>query len=124
MHDTIGRRKDDVKINKRIDAIIVDLEDCRQNVHEELKIVSTKVASIADDLSSHKNDVSKLSNELRLVSDNLKSIHDILMVWNNTKALINVMKFFSGTAKILTPIVFLISLVTAGAVYLYHRVYG
>jgi hypothetical protein len=118
------RRKDDVKINKRIDAIIVDLDDCRKNVHYELSEISEKVASISDDLATHKNDVSRLSNELRLVSDNLKSIHDILSAWNDTKGFINVMKFFAGTAKVLTPILFLVSLVTAGVVYLYHRVYG
>lgn len=119
--DSTGRRKSDVKINNRIDAIVIDLDDCRKNVHEALNVISERVASISEDLASHKNDVSKLSNELRLVSDNLRSIHDILVAWNNTKGFINVMKFFSGTAKVLAPIVLLVSFVTAVVVYLYHR---
>lgn len=128
MQDTIGRRKDDVKINKRIDAVIIDLDDCRKNVHEALNEISTKVASISKDLASHKDDVSRLSNELSLVAGNLKSIfsilekwNDMFVAWNNVQGGLKVVKFFSSVAKVLTPIVLLVSFVTAGVAYLYHK---
>lgn len=118
-----GRRSTDTKINNKIDAVIMDLNDCRKNIHSILDGVSNRINVISDDLASHKNDVSKLSGDLQNVVKSLTSIHDILVAWNNTQGFINVMKFLSGSAKIMAPILFIGAAVAAAATYAYHKVW-
>ena len=114
MTEPVGRRATDTRINRKIDAIIIDLNNCRHHMSDRIDI-------IADDLASHKNDVAKLSVDLQNVIKSLTSIHDILVAWNNTQGFINVMKFLSGSAKVIAPILFIGAAIVAGTTYLYHR---
>jgi hypothetical protein len=123
MTESIGRRATDTKINQKIDAVIIDLNDCRRGVHNILDGMSGRIDIISKDLASHKNDVAELSSELQNVVKSLTSIHDILVAWNNTQGFINVMKFLSGSAKVIAPILFIGAAIVAATTYLYHKVW-
>jgi hypothetical protein len=123
MNEPTGRRSTDSEIHIRIDGVQTDLARCTTNVYGILDEMSERIMIISDDLSTHKTDVTNLTVELRAVVESLKSIHDLMLAWNDAKGFVNVMKFFAATAKILTPIIVVISLITAGATYLYHRYY-
>lgn len=107
--------------NARIDAIIVDLADCRDNVHTILNVMEGKLETIAVDLDTHKRDVSALSAELSRVAVSLESMHDIMVAWNNTQGFISGIRFIAGAAKILAPIIVLFGLVALSVNYVTNR---
>jgi hypothetical protein len=121
MTEPVGRRATDTRINQKIDAVIIDLNDCRRGVHNLLDGMSGRISIISDDLASHKNDVAKLSGDLQNVVKSLTSIHDILIAWNDFQGFGRVIKFISVSAKVIAPILFVSAAIVAGTTYLYHR---
>lgn len=113
MRESVGRRKEDEKINHRIDNIIVDLNECRQGMVSTLSQLSDKVDKIALGMETYKK-------ELVVVSGNIKSIGDMLDVWNNTKGFFSVVKLISGFAKLLVPVLFVVGALTAIFTYFYQ----
>lgn len=121
MTEHMARRKGDIETNRRIDGMITELNDCRQGILDLLSGLFSKVDHISEELVMHKNDVKKLANDLSGVSENLKSINDILIAWNNANGFFSVIKFFSGFVKMLAPIGIFIAMITAFAVFIYHK---
>jgi uncharacterized coiled-coil protein SlyX len=116
--DQPSRRSTDSELHARIDTVEIHLIQCQTDV---LKRITT----ISDDLAGHKEDVSKLELKLTTVAENLQSIYDLMLegkevlkAYKTAKGFFDSIYFLANASKALIPIIFLISMVTGGVVYI------
>ena len=132
MIESQGRRSTDEEIHARINDVESNLNEnllkCQSNVLDRITTISKDVSVMSTDLTIHKEHGERLAVEVGRVAEILKLIHgqmeevkEMFHTYKTWKGFFDSIEQLSHAAKALIPIVFLISMVTGGVVYLTMR---